>query len=174
MKLILDFDRVIFNFDAYIADVQKHGLTDIYVTPRVWDVLKVTDYLFSDAMAFIKNIPKEDMTIISAMSPHLGPEAREYQRRKLAESGMDTYVSKIIVMEGDKAPYVEEHYVPGVVTVFIDDKVDHLWSVKNHIPEIVCIQLVRPGGSLESGISDSREIPVVEDFAGVNAIIKTL
>lgn len=172
MKYLLDFDRVIFDFDAYIADVKKHGLDDIYVTPHVWDTLVVSDYLFTDALEFMKKTPKEDMVIISAMSPHLGPEAREYQKRKLAESGMENFVSKVVVMEGDKAPHAEKHYTGGNATVFIDDKLEHLESVKNHIPEIVCIQLVRPGGSLESGVSNSEKIPVVENFYEVSDIIK--
>ena len=104
------------------------------------------------------------------MSPWMGPRAGEYQKRKIAESKIEKLVSEVVIMEGNKSGYVCER-VDGV-TVFVDDKLEHLLSVRNKCSEVVCIQLVRPGGTLESLVSDRKDIPVVADFRGVNAIIE--
>lgn len=169
MKYILDFDRVVFDCDAYMQAIADGNLHDLSVDPAVWDILDVKDFLFADAIAFLKKVEQVEAVIITAMSSHMGPNAEWYQRRKLAESGMGHYVSEVVIMKGDKAQYVQPFVSPG--SIFIDDKKEHVESVAKKCPGVTCFQLVRPRGSLESAITTNPAIHVVKDFAELSAII---
>ena len=173
MKYILDFDRVLFSWDAYAGDVKKRGLEHLLVHPDIWDVLDPDDYYYEDTLSFLGSQKKEDLEVISAITPSYGPHAGTYQKRKIERSSIHNYVAHVTVMEGNKAPYVEKIAGAGRA-IFVDDKLDNLTATHELCPAILCIQLVRVGGSLESGISTSDDIPVVHDLEGVNAIMRTL
>ena len=173
MKYLLDFDRVIFDWDAYNAAVDAEGLRDLYVDPAIWDTFAPADFYYDDVLSFVTALPKEDVIIITAKSPHMGARAGVYQERKLADSGIDKYASEIIIMEGDKAPYVCPF--ANQQTIFIDDKLTHLESVKNSCPAVHCLQMLRPAASLEPKNirSEHVDIPVVQNFTEVDAILES-
>ncbi len=170
MKYILDFDRVIFDSDAYIKTVKTRRLDSLFVDPKIWDILSVRDYLYPDALDFLRAQDRESMTVITAMSPQLGPNARAYQRRKLADSGIAEFVRDVIIMEGEKGPYVRDVY-DGAETIFVDDTLSNLHSVQRSCSEVRCVQMLRIKPVRAEEVSENPDIPVVQSFSGLSAMI---
>ena len=172
MKYLLDFDHTMFDTSAFVADARSRGLDDVLVTPRIWDELSVKDYIYRDTMDWLALQQKENVSIVSAYTPSLGPEAEAMQRGKFAQGDFEDLVDEIVVMEGDKAPYVCPYTNQGTV-IFIDDRLDHLESVKNLCPKVICIQMWRGDDAHESvaGKSQRDDIPVAKDFTEVDALV---
>ena len=171
MNFILDFDRVLFDWDAYKAALTRSDKLDLLVEPEVWDEFSPSDFYYDDVVDFLTSVDKDRITIISAYTPSYGEHAEAYQRRKIADSRINTYAREVVVMTGNKAPFVCERTTE--VTVFVDDKLDHLQSVKAMCPSVQCLQMVR-SDTLSSPLSTSSDIPIVKNFAAVNAIVETL
>ena len=163
MNIFLDFDRVIFDFRAYIDAIHAAGLTTLRFHPDIWKHFTVSQFFYDDALPFI-NAHRKDITIVSAMSPWLGRHACAYQKRKLNVSGLAGQVKEIVVMEGEKGPYVQER--AGTARgVFVDDKLSNLLSVHACAPQVRCVQMVRPNDIPEKeAISTYRHIPSIASF----------
>ena len=174
MKYILDFDRVLFDVGSYKKILDSRGIRDLEFEPSVWDTLTVRDFLYDDVIPFLSSIARNDLIIISAMTPRYGPHVREYQKRKLIDVHLEEYVSEVVVMEGDKAPYVCK-YADTFPAVFVDDKLSHLESSLKSCPSIQCVQMIRPNISPEDELVSSREdIPTIEGLVELNAIMEKL
>lgn len=172
MRYILDFDHTLFDTDALWAEAAKVGIANVS-TPRTWDIFRVADFFYEDTIAFLSSKKKEDVTILTAWTPREGPEAEAYQRRKLEEAALDSYVSNIIMMEGDKSPYVESLY-EGEPTIFLDDKAKHLELTKARCPDIMCVQIIRHNATKHIPRVERADIPVVHTLLELDAMIGTL
>jgi len=176
MKYILDFDHTLCDTGRFCDDAQPYKESGLWVTPAIWDILDASQYLYAESVSFLKELEKEDVRILTAMTASLGPEARAFQKVKLEKSGVVEFVSDIIFMEGDKGPFLEEMY-DGTPTVFIDDKLDHLVSAKKHCPGMYCIQILRDGDTNRmSGINHTErsareDIPVVHSLAEASTLV---
>lgn len=168
MNYILDFDHTLFDARAFVQDAHAYKDSGVYVTPAIWDILDAKNYFFDDALPFLQSHTKEHMRILTAMTPSLGPEAREFQKVKLERSGSMDYVSETICMEGDKGPYIQKMYT-NEPTVFVDDTVEHLLSAKKHCPDIQVVQIIRPE---LAGVRTSDEtIPVITSLDELDSIV---
>ncbi len=175
MKYLLDFDHTMFDTHAFVADAHSRALDDKLVTAQIWDTLKVRDYMYPDTMHWLKLQQKDSVVIVSAFTPALGPDAEAMQRGKFSQGDFDDLVSEIVVMEGDKAPHVCPFTTTDEV-IFIDDRLDHLESVKAACPEAHCIQMWRGASQTESvdGKSSRDDIPVVHDFTEIDSVVASL
>jgi hypothetical protein len=169
MKFILDFDRVIFDVESYLRDVTKAGLREQYAEPQIWNTLDARAYLYPDALEFLGSRDPRTMAIVSAMSPELGPFAREFQKQKLAHSGMTTLVQEVILMEGDKGIHVKQ-ILDGNPTMFIDDKMHQLMSVREYCPEVQLVQMLRPRGDGRGEGETPFGIRVVTSFGELSQL----
>lgn len=160
MKYILDFDHTLMDTDLFSEDATPYKENGLWVTPAIWNILNAPDYLYTDTLSFLQSLKKEDVRILTAMTASLGPEARAFQKVKLAKSNISSFVSDIVFMEGDKGPFVAEMY-DGTPTVFVDDRIEHLESAKRHCPEIHAVQIARPTVKKKLPTSTSADIPVV-------------
>lgn len=164
MKYIFDFDHTLFNNDLFREASAAYVESGLWVTPAIWNILEARSFLYEDTVDFLTSLQKEDVRILTAMSPALGSDARNFQKVKLEKSGLAKYVSEIIFMEGDKGPYVQEMH-DGTPTVFVDDKLAHLVSVKKMCPKVHVVQMVRPGLEDRIPVSMVKEIPVISSLS---------
>ena len=160
MDFIFDFDRTLFDTAHFVNEAAPYKESGLYITPAIWDILDATTFVYSDVLSFLQKIGKEHSTILTAMTPTLGPLAREFQKAKLERSGVSAYTRQVIFMEGKKGKYVKEIF-SGKPTIFVDDTLEQLQSVKAFCPEVVCIQIIRPNSEGRSEVSSSSDIPTV-------------
>ena len=160
MKYILDLDLTLFDSHKYLDASLPYQEDGTWVTPAIWDILNAPDFLYDDVLPFLKETGKENVHILTAMSPHLGPLAREFQKEKVARCGIAEFVAGITFMEGDKGTHITSLY-DGSPTTFIDDKLEHLHSCCTHCPEVAVVQMVRPGSRTQA---NQEGIPVIESL----------
>lgn len=174
MRFILDFDRVIFNVNAYKSALAERDLEALKFDPAVWEQLTVSDFLYDDVQPFIAQVGREQVYILSAITPEYNEKAPAFQRRKVEGSGMAAWVAGVQVMRGDKGPYVAK-LAAEQPAVFVDDKLSHLESVRTLAPQVFCVQMIRPGGAPEGeNKSDREDVPIVTSFAAVSTMLNEL
>ena len=144
MRYIFDFDHTLYDTDAFVEAAEPYRASGEWVTPRIWDILDATTFFYGDTIKYLELLQPKDITVLTAWTPALGPESFEFQESKIERSDITKYVGDIIIMEGDKGPIIKELY-DDEPTVFVDDRVDHLLSAKKHCPEIMVVQMIRPG-----------------------------
>ncbi len=171
MQYILDFDHTLYNTDLFVSAAGPYRESGLWVTPAIWDILDSKDFFYDDSIQFLKRQQKEHVRILTAMTPSLGPESCEFQKVKVERSGVQTYVSDTIYMEGDKGSFIAEMY-DGSPTVFVDDRIDHLLSAKKHCHEILVVQMVRPGLEGKIPTAESEGVPVVNSLSALEALFQ--
>jgi len=160
MQYILDFDHTLFNSSAFAAVVTQDGLHQAdYMTPSIWDRYNVDDFLYPDVIPWLQSKSKQDLHILTAMTPEYGPQATAYQKHKLANSAVADLVNGITFMVGDKGSFVQEIATSEAV-MFVDDKLSHHISVRQHAPHVRCVQIKRPGVTVEQ--TNQSDIMVVQ------------
>jgi hypothetical protein len=170
MLYILDFDHTLFDTDRFKSDAMRRGGNEDWVRPAIWDQFDATQYLYSDTLPFLESVGVENAIILTAMSPHLGPQTREFQKMKLERSGVRPYVKDIIFMEGDKGSYVADLCAHTQAT-FVDDTLDHLRSVQTLCPEVSLVHMVRTGSRT---LPNNDAIPMCTALRGCSFIEQTL
>lgn len=170
MKYILDFDLTLSDYHKFLEAAEPYKADGTWITPAIWDILDATEFLYEDAIPFLEKVGKENVHILTAMSPYTGPQAREFQKTKLQRCGIGQYVSGITFMEGDKGPYVKNLY-DGTPTVFVDDNAGHLRSSREHVPEVHAVQMVRPETKT---IPNEDGFSIVHSFDELHAVTQTL
>jgi len=99
-------------------------------------------YFFRDSLAFL-----HDMHLVSAQIVVVSYGTSPFQEKKIGASGIDTYVNDIVVGNIDKGAEVEKLVKKfGNPSWFIEDRVEHIESVKRQIPETNTIFLKRIEG----------------------------
>jgi len=175
MKLILDFDRVLFDHDALRAAMEQKSLAHLYAEPELWDHIHPSDFLYADVIPFLSSYKKADITIVSAYTARIGTNAEVYQKRKIVESGITDYVQDIVIMDGSKAPHVSASTADRAI--FVDDKRTYVEEVFNLCTGVTAVQLLRPNAERAKNdvIGDvTLPIAVVHDLAELSAIIESL
>jgi hypothetical protein len=178
MIVVLDFDHTLYDTSSLVEDLATIRSDDVFVRENFWDQLDAKQYIYPDVLPFLQSKAPTDFLILTAVTPSLGPESEAFQKRKVFDSGLDELVSEVIFMVGDKGPYVEQiSSAYDSVVVFIDDKFEHLISVKTKCPDVVCLQMVR--NDLENRkndfdntvLSNRSDIKAVRDFNEVTEIL---
>lgn len=159
MKYIFDFDHTLFDTDFFIDAAEPYKADGLWLTPRIWDLLPVDDFLYEDTLDYLVTLSTEDCVLLTAWTSSLGPESYEFQREKVMRSKVASMVAQVIVMEGDKGMYVQE-LAGSQGAVFVDDTLTHLLSAQTHAPHVVPVQMMRPGCERDT----SPTIPVVHSL----------
>jgi hypothetical protein len=170
VEYIFDFDHTLFDTPLFSFEATAYKSDGLYVTPQIWNILDAQKYIYNDVYDFLLRVGPSTVKILTAMTPELGPQSREFQKAKLARSGISEYVSDIIFMEGAKGLFVKEMYT-GEPTIFIDDKLEQLLSVKASCPEVFTVQIVRPDLKNTIIASTQADIPVVTSLAELSDLL---
>jgi len=102
-------------------------------------------YIFSDVPAFLKAFEKKDLFILSFGT-------NEFQEKKIKNSGISDYFSKIIIVShGLKSHAIKEIIEKKSIkkdepVYFLDDRVKFLEEVKVKFPDVITILVKRPEG----------------------------
>lgn len=172
MRYFLDFDRVIFDVDAYYKDIENRGLAQLVVHPDVWNVLDAKAYVYPDAIDFLKTHDPNTISVITAMSPQFGPHAREFQKRKVQISGVEAQVGSVIFMEGLKGSHIRDAYSSGPA-VFVDDKLEQVASVHRDNPSVIVVHMVRTAPSKEIQFN-TPPFPIINSFVELDNLLSAL
>ncbi|MDH4330571.1 MAG: hypothetical protein OEV93_03410 [Candidatus Moranbacteria bacterium] len=125
-------------------------------------------YLFSDVDEFLENFSKDDVYIISF--------GCDFLKIKIGNTGIGKKVSEIVTTDKVKEFAVgdllgrEKEKFDGEKIFFLDDRIDHLKSVKSKFPEIVSILVSRPEGRYDCELDDSCD-HCVRNFSEAKKII---
>ena len=173
MKFILDFDHTLMDTDRFVADAKKAGFTfEEIVTPEIWQSFLVRDYLYPDVLPWLESKKRDDLILLTATTPSLGPRAREFQKEKISSVNFQNIFSSIIVMQGSKDVDVAKIY-DGTPACFVDDSLSHHIAVQNNTPEVISILIDRPNSSHVEQATHSN-IYAAKNLADVDAIIESL
>jgi hypothetical protein len=139
------------------------------ITPEIWKTYKVRDFFYPEVLRWFESKEKEDIVILTAITPELGSLSTEFQKEKLFSSGVHELVSEVIFMIGDKGEYVKELSNEHPVC-FVDDKLSHLESVRIISPETICVQMRRPDEELvfpkDISIKTIRDLDELDKLVG--------
>jgi len=161
MKYILDFDSTLFNTDLFREKVKTDGREGMLMTPKIWNFYNARDFLYPDTIEFLQSKEKDNLIILTAMSPVPTRAACEYQKEKLKNARMEEFVDRVVVMEGDKGPYVKE-LCSGGGAIFVDDRAEHLISAKKLCQDVLCFLMVREGLIRESNENVAKVTSLAE------------
>jgi FMN phosphatase YigB (HAD superfamily) len=173
MRYIIDFDRTLFDFAQFVARVEADGRRTELATPKIWQYYNVSDFFYPDVLSWFESKLREELYILTAMTPSYGPEACEYQREKLARSGLVELVSDVTFMVGEKGSHaaaIANRFPPHEPIVFIDDRIEHCLEVTAAVPRATCCLMVRDR-SVIGDVSTVRGMPVVHTLKEVDAMI---
>jgi FMN phosphatase YigB (HAD superfamily) len=177
MKYILDFDRTLFDSLGFMQKLQEDEMLSAKSkTPEIWNKYYACDFLFQDTVEWLSSKSKEDLFILTAITPTFGPKAEGYQRRKLERSGLDNYVSEIVFVIGDKgekAIEIASQFPSNETIVFVDDRLCQCQSVKAALPNSICCLMVRDKSCVIETDFD-EDIKVVHSLSDVDGIISNI
>lgn len=169
-QYLLDFDRVIFDVESYLCDVEREGLNTLRIDPEIWEILDPRTYLYEDALEFLKSSDSQSVSIVSAVEGGLDSRSGEYQRQKIARANIAPLVSAVHLVSGRKGEYIQKLF-NGTRTVFVDDKLSQLMSVQEWCPEIQLVQMLRPTAQSAWQRETDSNIPVITSFKELPALI---
>jgi hypothetical protein len=176
MKFLLDFDHTLLDTTAFVEQVRADGRDSILITPGIWSHYDVRDFLYPDVLNWLESKAKEDLCILTAMTPQLGPEAGAFQKEKLHSGRFDDLVESVVFMIGEKGEAGDKiayNFSPQETTVFVDDKIEQCLSVKNAVPHAHVFLMVREPEQIGS-VQQIQNIHVVHTLADVDAIIEVI
>lgn len=139
MKFVLDFDRVLFDTDAFIAKMEEEGLGDL---PRDHELLDAVEAKGIDWQEFVNpgvleflQTYGQDCTIVSSyISRNRGDNVEDesilknFQEEKIKRSGLYKLVSENVMTGRSKMADLESLYTKGAVLV--DDEPEHIKAAK--------------------------------------------
>jgi uncharacterized Rossmann fold enzyme len=174
MKYILDFDKTLFDTPAcyaHIADTKNHNFE---FTPELWEEFSSCEFLYNDVLDWVTSKDKEDLYILTAITPEQSGQATEYQKAKLLCSKLTELVTDTVFMVGAKGEYVRDiigKFPAEESVVFVDDKIEQCLSVKEVCPEIICCLMVRDKDVI-GDVKEVQNIKVVYSLSDVDVIIR--
>lgn len=175
MKFIFDVDRTLFDTKRFSLEAEPYKENGVWVTPQIWDILDARDYVFEDVVDYLTKVGKDNIELLTAMSLDLGPEAEEFQKKKLERSGLMAMAEKTTFMVGLKGEYVRE-IASGGPAVFIDDRTDQLESVSELSPNILPILMDRERNYSARGFEGVEKIPefkIATNLTDVERIVES-
>ena len=127
---------------AAAADVMDHWLQD-----SLWLYLDPADYFYPDAHLWLRTHKEagHQIHILSIhQGPHWGMPAEQFQRIKLARSGVAEFVDSVTVVSGQKAEHIDPLLETEQRNIFIDDLPTELDTMRQTHPSVHCIRVRRP------------------------------
>jgi hypothetical protein len=172
MKYILDFDRTLFDTDAFVAATQRDGLTSTeYISPDIWHSYTVEDFLYPEVLQWLHTKNKADVRILTAITPKQGFEAAEYQKAKVEQEPIINLVKHIYYVESDKATMMQTIATtgdPDEQLIFVDDLLEHCIAVQAAVPNCTCFLMQRTNSS--SAPPPPTSIRVIQSLADLDTI----
>lgn len=101
-------------------------------------------YLFADVFDFVRTVDVGNISIVSFGE-------REFQTRKVLNSGIGKFIKNIVITQDSKAVAIsdilEKEKIDSSENIFfLDDRIEQIREVKEKLPEIISILLKRPEG----------------------------
>ncbi len=177
MKYILDFDRVLFDTDAFIAELEKEGLGEMdrdeaLVTLINEKGIDLKEFVNEGVVDFLSK-HKDDCIIVSSyVSRNRGDNDTSesdlvfFQNEKIRLSGLDVLVSEVIVTGETKLTELENIYkkYDGEATL-IDDEKDHIAHAKEIGFDTFWVRTPKNLLSSAEGVPDFVESKQLSSFA---------
>jgi len=142
MKYILDFDRTILDTDS-LKKIQadKFGL-DVLGTLDSFEDINIEGLFFEDAVEFLQSHKKQDMCVVTSCTGITGICWPEFQKKKLELSNIKKYVDDVFVVPKQKDEVIRR-ISKGGPAIFVDDYVVYLDLVKEKVPGVETVHLLR-------------------------------
>lgn len=170
MKYILDFDRTLFDTESFYRASEAAGFHPEALDVAVWQQLQVTDFIYSDALTFLKQQQPKDVVILTATSEYkYGPAVTAYQKAKVEQEPVNTLVSEVVYVDLDKGPAIQSiaaHWEEDEPVVFVDDLLANCLAAVEVLPG--CRSFVMTRGS-QLPNHPLSVISRVADFAELSA-----
>lgn len=101
-------------------------------------LLQSKQFVFSDVVRSLQKFDRNDLIILSYGE-------NDFQMQKIVQSGVLTYVSDVIITQGDKSREIEMYMQrdPDHDIVAIDDNVKHLMNIKQRFCTAVTIHKLK-------------------------------
>ncbi len=174
MKYILDFDRTLFDTESFYVEADRINQSEHTFTPRIWESINACGLLYDDVLDWLATKDKNDLYILTAISPKYGSESSDYQKGKLVCSKVNELVADVVFMQGLKAESAMEiakRFPSDETIVFVDDTLEQCVSVKEVLPNAICCLMVRDKSVIED-VEIPQDIKVVHCLSDVDDIIK--
>lgn len=162
MKIVLDFDRTLFDVDRLYTELKEKNIYKLVGTVESLGHLEVPGLIFDDVDGFLNTLDAKDVIVLSSYSGTTADWTEEYQAEKIQLSKVIEKVGEVIVMKGSKDVHVlgiAERF-PEEDIIFVDDQVSHCVAIKKAVPACRCFCIRRD--------LDFSEQP--QELAGVEVI----
>lgn len=145
MKIVLDFDRTLFDVDKLYTELKEKNIYELVGTVESLDHLEVPELVFDDVEVFLNKFDIKDIVVLSSYSGTTADWTQEYQAEKIRRSKIVERVGEVIVMAGAKDVHVLEiaERFPEEAIIFVDDQVSHCMAVKKAVPACRCFCIRR-------------------------------
>jgi len=176
---IWDFDRVLFDTDAFIARLNAEGLGDMDRGQELLDAIEEKDidwgeYVNKDAVRFLQETSDTCYIVSSFFSRNRGDNASDpgqlefFQKEKIRRSGLSSVVSdRMITTDKDKKGefmgILRGH--PDALTYVVDDEKENLEPIEEYTVKSFYFKTMKNAGvsSTEGAPAQSHEI-MTESF----------
>lgn len=137
MRIILDFDRVLFDTDAFVAKLDELGIDHSVRNRALIDAaleqgVSFASFVREGVVDFLKERGQEVVIVSSHFSrtsdDNNNPEANplEWQEMKIQLSGLAELVEKVMVTARDKREAFEEIAAQAGEVMVLDDEPEHI------------------------------------------------
>lgn len=112
----------------------------------------MSPYVFNDFFDFVKSIKAKNICILSFGE-------REFQTKKILNSGVEKKIKEIIITENSKADEIalfvsKINYFFDEKIFFLDDRIAQISSVRKRFPKIITILVKRPEGRYQENFEE--------------------
>ena len=167
MTIFLDFDRTLFDTDAFYRELERRILS-VGFFKNVFN-LTLSEFLYPDTIDFLKKNKNHTLILITYGN-------KKIQRAKVTRCHITDYFSEVIYtnkLKGEpiKRMLEEQNYTKPIV--FIDDKLQQLDSVSFLCPGVEVVRIKRPGqpNSTEERCNNCHEVTNLQEL---HLLLKTL
>ena len=176
MKYFLDFDRTLFDTQAFMVQVSDDGKTDLLSTPDIWNHYRAEAFLYHDAIHFLRDKQPSDVTIVTAVTEVSGKDAHGYQKAKVEQAPVTHHVGTFVYVVGEKGEVLRDltsTLPPEETIIFIDDKIEQCLAVKQYVPRAHCFLLVRDP-AVSGAVESVTDIMIIHSLHDAEAAIALL
>lgn len=180
-----DFKKYYYDYSPNETDVDLKKYVFESHIDRLSEVLKIdgeklkkeayefvsdtSGYLFEDVDEFLQSFSKKDLFIVSF-------GCVDFLKIKIGNTGIGERVCEIVTTDKLKEHATKDllerrkEEFKGEKIFFLDDRIDHLRSVKSKFPQIIAILMKRPEGRYDCDFDESCDY-ALKDFLEARKII---
>jgi hypothetical protein len=171
MQYILDFDRTLFDTDAFKkAQVEQCSPSSVGAIGTL-DELDVAEFMFKDAIEFLQSHQKADLCIVTSCCGITGVCDTAYQKTKLEKSGVYELVKEVHIVFNQKIRKLKTLFT-GEPMTFVDDVLSHVEAAKEAIPELQTVHIRRADVLRAPDEQNDGSIPTITTLDELDAIIE--